>query len=432
MNAKGIQVSFELFLSLHQELMSIFSKQYSIEVKILTVFQLYGFGNYDERQPNLKGFISKATGQQINGKYIYNKIKEIEKGKSHYVRLRKDYLSLLILAIGYDNYGHYLKDSPYITDKVRHKEKNHFEETDKSVDVLYYIGYYVIDKQLYVKSKLTIFNLKTATWEILNWEESNDANFYTYYGKCTSTGGSALSFYFSKENSSVGKECFVNLFYGNMMQHKPVLLGAYCGFDKSNNPVVGKMVLEQVPDAATQEQKVISKDINPVFYYHLYSQRLEINGNLPHKDSDLSTSINRLEIINFLIGDYLGFYLDNNNYLIPLHFQVINDLGEIKLKINNTTFNGLGRMNSTENYLVSEFRDKEDNFSQMSIQVQPLERDLFLGHLLIYYGTNVLSGKVLLWKENKTIAKLIGNNKAFYLNKSDLDRQIMAQLDKYL
>ena len=431
MNAKGIQVSFELFLSLHQELLSIFSKQYSLEVKILTVFQLYGFGNYDEKQPNLKEFIFKVTGQQINGKYVYNKIKEIEKGKSHNVRLRKDYLSILILAIGYDSYGHYLKNSPYIKDNIRHKEKNHFEESDKAIEVLYYVGYYVIDKQLYVKSKFTIFNLKTATWEILSWERNND-NFYTYYGKCTSTGGSALSFYFSKENSSLEKECFVNLFYGNMMQNKPVLLGAYCGFDKSNNPVVGKMILEQVPDAVTQEQKVLSKEINPVFYYHLYSQRLEVKGNLPNKDSDLSASINRIEIINFLIGDYLGFYLDKNNYLIPLHFQVLNELGEIKLKISNTNFIGIGRMNSTENYLVSEFREKEENFSQLSIQVQPLERDLFLGHLLIYYGTNVLSGKILLWKENKVLAKLMRNNKAFYLDKSDLDSQIIVQLDKYL
>ncbi len=432
MNTKGVQVSFELFLSLHKELLAIFTKQYSLEVKTLTVFQLYGFSSYDEKLPNLKGFISKVTGQQINGKYIYNKIKEIEKGKSNYVRLRKDYLSLLILAVGYDNYSHYLKNSPYISDEIRHKEKNHFEETDKTIDVLYYVGYYVIDKQLYVKSKFTIFNLKTATWEIRNWEGNNKANFYTYYGKCTSTGGSALSFYFSKDNSSVGKECFVNLFYGNMMQNKPVLLGAYCGFDKSNNPVIGKMVLEQVSDAATQQQQVISKAINPVFYYHLYSQRLEVNGNLPNKDSDLSTSINRIEIINFLIGDYLGFYLDNNNYLIPLYFQVINELGEIKLKINNTNFNGIGRMNRTENHLVSEFRDKEENHSQFSIQVQPLERDLFLGHLLIYYGTNVLNGKVLLWKKNKKLDKLLKNNKAFYLNKSDLDKQIITQLDKYL
>lgn len=432
MNTKGIQVSTGLFLSLHKELLMKFAKQYDIEIKTITGYQLYGFSNYNQESPNLKGFILEVTGQQINGKYIYNKLREIEKGNNKFIRLRKDYLSILILAIGYDNYGNYLKKSPFINDTIRQEEKNHFEEIDKSVDALYYVGYYVINKKIYVKSKFTIFKLKTAIWEILNWETIGSSTFYTYYGKCVSTGGSALSFYFSKENSSLGKECFVNLFYGNMMQTKPVLLGAYCGFDKSNNPVVGKMILEQVENLETQHQKVMNDTINPVFYYHLYSQRIEVDGNLPHKESDLSTSINRIGIINFLIGEYWGFYLDSNNYLIPLFFQVCNELGELKLKINNTKFDGMGRMNMSENYLVSEFRENEDNFSQFSIQVQPLERDLFLGHLLIYYGTSVLNGKVLLWKENKVLEKLVKNNKAFFLNKNDLEKSFVHQIDQYL
>lgn len=432
MNAKGIQVSNELFISLHKELLSVFTHHYTIEIKILTVFQLYGFSTYNKSLPNIKGFIAEVTGQQINGKYIYNKIREIEKGNSKFLRLRKDYLSLLILAIGYDNYGQYLKKSSYISDQILQEEKNHFEETDKEVDVLYYVGYYVIDKQLYIKSKFTIFKLKTATWEILDWEKNDNTIFYTYYGKCTATGGSALSFYFSRENSSLGKECFVNLFYGNMMQTKPVLLGAYCGFDKSNNPVIGKIILEQVPDATTQQELVMSEEVNPIFYYHLYSQRLEVEGNLPHKHSDLSTSINRIEILNFLIGEYLGFYLDNNNYLIPLSFHICNELGEIKLKINNTKFNGIGRMNGTENYLIAEFREKGNRFSQFSIQIQPLEKDLFLGYVLIYYGTTVLNGKVLLWKDNKILQKIIKSNNEFYFSKSDLDSSISHQIEKYL
>lgn len=429
MNAKGIQVSNELFLSLHKELLVVFAQHYTIEIKILTVFQLYGFSTYDEGRPNIRGFISEVAGQQINGKYIYNKIREIEKENSKYIRLRKDYLSVLILAIGYEDYGHYLKNSTYISDQVRQEENNHFEETDKAIEALYYVGYYVIDKQLYIKSKFTIFKLKTATWEILNWEKNDNSTFYTYYGKCSSTGGSALSFYFSRENSSLGKECFVNLFYGNLMQTKPVLLGAYCGFDKSNHPVVGKIILEQVLDAVTQHEQVMNKEINPIFYYHLYSQRMEIDGNLPHKDSDLSASINRKEIINFLIGDYLGFYLDRNKYLIPISFQVCNELGEIKLKINNTKFNGIGRMNRAENYLIAEFREKDNQFS---IQVQPLARDLFLGYVLIYYGTTVLNGKVLLWKDNKYLQKLMQTNKEFYLNKSELNNSIVNQIDMYL
>lgn len=432
MNVRGIQISNGFMLSLHEELLTIFSKHYSIETKTLTVFQLYGFGSYDEGRPSLKGFITEITGQWINGKYLYNKIREVERGNSKNVKLRRDYLSLLILAAGYDNYGQYLNNSPFLSADIRKEEGSNFDETSNDIDALYYVGYYVEDKQYYIKSKFTIYKMKTASWEILYWEKNYEPTFYTYFGKCVPTGESALSFYFSKDNSSLNKECFVNIFYGNNMQTKPVLLGAYCGFDRNNNPVIGKLVFEQVNDADEQNEKVRSKDVNPIFHHYLYSQRMEVDGILPHKDSDLSVSLNRLEIVNFLIGDYLGFYLDKNNYLIPISFEVLNELGELKFKVNNTNFKGIGRISRTENYLISEFNEKNISYSQFSLQVQPLERDLFLGHMQVYSGANVLNGRVLLWKKNKKLKKFMEQNKEFYLNKSDLENFMNTKISKYL
>lgn len=418
--------------SLHKELLTVFSKHYNIEIKTLSVFQLYGFGNFDEAKPNLKGLITEITGQWINGKYLYNKIREIDKGHSHHIKLRRDYLSLLILTAGYDNYGQYLNNSTFVSDETRKEEGSYFDESSNDVDALYYVGYYVEDRQYYIKSKFTIYKMKTASWEILYWEKPYEPTFYTYYGKCVPTGESALSFYFSKENSSLNKECFVNIFYGNNMQLKPVLLGAYCGFERSNHPVIGKLVFEQVNDADEQDEKVKNKDINPIFHQYLYSERMEVEGILPHKDSDLSVSLNRPEIVNFLIGDYLGFYLDKNNYLIPISFEVVNELGELKFKVNNTTYQGIGRISRTENYLISEFNEKDKSYSQFSIQVQPLERNLFLGHMLVYSGANVLNGKVLLWKENKVLKKFMDKNKEFYLNKTDLEAIFNTKISEHL
>lgn len=432
MNIRGIQVSNGFLISLHSELLAVFSKHYSIEIKTLTVFQLYGFGNYDEDKPNLKKLITEKTGKWINGKYIYNKVREIEKGNSQYVKMRRDYLSLLIIAVGYDNYNHYLKDSPYINSNIRETEASHIDDDSKDSGSLYYIGYYVEDRQYYIKSKFTIHKMKTASWEILYWEKNYEPTYYTYFGKCVPTGESALSFYFSKENSSLNKECFVNLFYGNKMQSKPVLLGAYCGFNRNNSPVIGKLILEQVNDFETQDLKVKSKDINPIFHHYLYSQRMEVEAVLPHKDSDLSVSANRLGIVNFLIGDYFGFYLDENKYLIPISFEVMNNLGEISLKINNNSFNGIGRINTTENYLISEFSEKNNSYSQFSLQVKPLEKDLFISFMLVYTGADVLSGRVLLWKNNIKLKNLLHKNKGFYLNLSDLEIAFEDKIKRYL
>jgi hypothetical protein len=246
------------------------------------------------------------------------------------------------------------------------------------------------------------------------------------------TGESALSFYFSKENSNLNKECFVNIFFGNNMQSKPVLLGAYCGFNRNNSPVIGKLIFEQVQDKEAQEIKVKSKEINPIFHHYLYSQRMEVESILPHKASDLSVSPNRLEIVNFLIGEYFGFYLGDNNYLIPINFKVLNNLGELTLKINNNNFKGIGRVNKTENYLISEFSEKNNSFSQFSMRVNPLEKDLFISYILVYSGADVLNGKVLLWKNNNQLKSLLTNNKGFYLNFNEVDSFVEEKIKQYL
>ena len=431
MNIRGLQISIDLLLSLHQELLLAFSKLYSLETKTLTVFQLYGFGQYSEDKPSLKSFIAEITGQQINGKYLYNKVKEVERGNSQTVKLRRDYLSLLILTAGYESYTHYLEESPFVSKEIREKERSDVNQKYDESNTVYYVGYYVEDRRYYVKSKFTIHNLKTATWEILYWENDYKPSYYTYFGKCVPIGESALSFYFNKENSSLNKECFVNIFYGNNMQIKPILLGAYCGFSRSNSPVIGKLIFEYANGAEEQEKKALSKEINPIFHHYLYSQRMEVASMLPHKDTDLSNSLNRISIVHFLIGKYLGFYLDRNNYLIPVSFEVLNDLAEIKLKINNTSFSGIGRINSTENSLISEFSGENHSYSQFSIQVQPLERDLFLGHSLVY-GANVLNGRVLLWKNNQKLQEFMEESQEFYLNKADLDNQLAQKIAEYL
>jgi hypothetical protein len=433
MSIRGIELSHNFYIGLHKELLDKFSKHNSIKLKTLTVFQLYGFGNYEEELPNLKTFITQKTGKWINGKYLYNKRREIEASHKTKIKIKKDYLSILITAAGYKDYNDYVQNSSYISQDVREVEQGILEGSIKDDQVLYYVGYYVEDRQYYIKSKFTIYQMKSASWEILYWEQEQQPTLYTYFGKCVPTGDSALSFYFSKEDSSLNKECFVNLFYGNNMNNKPVLLGAYCGFERSNNPVIGKLIFEEVADAEAQNEKVRSDEINPIFHNYLYSQRLVVDGILPHRNSDLAVSINRLEIINFLIGTYSGYYLDRNEYLIPISFQVLNELGEIKLKINNTNFAGIGRINLTENYLISEFNEKNKiSYSQFSLQVQPLEKDLFVSHMLVYTGGSVINGKGLLWKIDENNLKGIPQANEFYINKSDIEPEKVQKINQYL
>lgn len=51
-----------------KELLNVFSDYYSVELKTFTVFQLYGFENYEEELPSLKKFIieKQVSGLMVN------------------------------------------------------------------------------------------------------------------------------------------------------------------------------------------------------------------------------------------------------------------------------------------------------------------------------------------------------------------------------
>lgn len=68
MSERGIHVSNEFLLALHKELLNVFSDYYSVELKTFTVFQLYGFENYEEELPSLKKFIieKQVSGLMVN------------------------------------------------------------------------------------------------------------------------------------------------------------------------------------------------------------------------------------------------------------------------------------------------------------------------------------------------------------------------------
>jgi hypothetical protein len=82
--------------------------------------------------------------------------------------------------------------------------------------------------------------------------------------------------------------------------------------------------------------------------------------------------------------------------------------------------------------LISEFTEKNISYSQFSIQIKPLERDLFCANMLVYVGADVLNGKVLLWKGNDLLKNFMSRNKDFYLSVNDLDPSIIEKIEKYL
>lgn len=51
---------------------------------------------------------------------------------------------------------------------------------------------------------------------------------------------------------------------------------------------------------------------------------------------------------------------------------------------------------------------------------------------MVYVGSDLLNGKVLLWKENELLKEFMLKNKDFYLSVNDLEASIIEKIEKYL
>lgn len=430
---RGVLLATSLLNGLFSELIDTFSTTYDIDVKTLKVFQLYGFGTYDTEKPSLRGFVYEKTNENINGKYLYNKIKLLETSSSKTIHITRDYLTILLTAIGYDSYRAFVEQSEYITEEIRQQEENPHSSSVDYDSVLYYVGYYVEDKNYFIKSKLTIYEGKTADWDIRYWESDNKPSFYSYTGKVVANGDSALSFYFPKEHSNIKKECFVNVFSGNNLRVKPILLGSYCGFGRSNNPVIGKVIFERVNTAEEQSRLVLNKDVNPIFYQSLYSKRISVEGLLPHTSEELVPSSNYREIMKYILGAYHGFLLDNTQKIIPISFKVVSGTGAIEFEILNKKYFGIGRLGPNESFLNIEFEDETDNQNcSFSFEVKPIDDGVFRAYALLNIGALVFSGQVVLWQNSAEIKSVIDQHPTFSQSLMDHNDVVENHISKYM
>ena len=78
--SESLILSNEYFKLLSDKILETFIQKHTL-AKLPKTFQLYGYGSFDEYKPNLKSDFEKIGHEFINGKYLYDKTREFEKGK---------------------------------------------------------------------------------------------------------------------------------------------------------------------------------------------------------------------------------------------------------------------------------------------------------------------------------------------------------------
>jgi hypothetical protein len=100
----------------------------------------------------MQDFESIGT-QFINGKYLYDKSRDIEKGK-FFVKLNEYYKSILLLYIGYESFNDFFKEHN-ISDQENKNQRALIQEDNQDA-TYYYINYYFGEGEIILKGQTII------------------------------------------------------------------------------------------------------------------------------------------------------------------------------------------------------------------------------------------------------------------------------------
>ena len=252
------------------------------------VTQLYGFGNYNASLPSLGQELEKLTGGFINGKYLYDKQRELQLGKP-IIKLNGYYKTVLFQYIGYEGISDFtttiIKDS-------REKEKQlaliNKEITEQTY---YYVCYYFGEFKEIVKCQVVALN---------NWKNLQ----YTYlYPLKDGTFRKFLAYGVAKRRADILHVRTKTLMDGKMIDggedilyvghtepsSNAFMLGVFSAFDINNRVVAGKIIFEKCTSKEEMMSKSMSLKIPAYIAQELRNVRIENDGNIPNNAFDISS-----------------------------------------------------------------------------------------------------------------------------------------------
>ncbi len=364
--SESLVLTSEYFKIVSDKILDTFAHKHTL-AKLPKTFQLYGYGAFDENKPNLKSDFEKIGNEFINGKYLYDKTREFEKGKP-IIKINHYYKSIILLYIGYDNFEDFINTN---TSKDLDKDGQLALLSSNDDTTYYYLNYFFgEDDNGILKGKTIISNnwkkiqhtfiypLEDGTYRELythgtvNRQEDNiSIKTKTPSGNRFMDGASEIYYIGNKASSNIN-----------------YLVGTYCNFDIYNNTVAGRSILEKCESKEDMEQKALSPYIPPYIAMEIRNRRIENNNNVPKHFLELSdkspyaslyekiTGTYKItfqleddfeEIIKFKISpnSYKIITLTENVYIVKDRLELLNKGSVINLRFSFTGIIALERVN---------------------------------------------------------------------------------------
>jgi hypothetical protein len=241
--------------------------------------QLYGFGNYNSEKPNLKNDLEQILKGYVNGKYLYNKYRELQSGKP-IIKISREYKLLFFNYLGYKDIYTFIEGE--VLNDVEKKEQLELLNKNVQQSEHYYVCYYFGEDNKMNKGQVFIYSEWGKIEMIYVYrDDAGHKGIYRFYGTIKQSEDFVFfdtKFYIEGKKSEGAKFIF---FIGKSSQNeRHYLIGTYSGFDKYDRAIAGKMILKKYNSKMEVEEEVNEENFDPIICQELNKNRMVVESSI--------------------------------------------------------------------------------------------------------------------------------------------------------
>lgn len=297
------------FEKLTNSIIQVFKNKFSLDA--ISENQLYGFGNYNETLPSLKKEFEQVSNSFVNGKYLYNKYRELQSGKPQ-IKLSNYYKHVFFNYLGFSDIHEFLKHE--VNDKKELQAQQNLLKQETTDKTYYYVMYYYGEDKKMTKAHFTIYNnWKTFDLVFVYKDGKENVVKYNLFGSIVQQNNFAhFETHLFTEKRKIKGANFIFYIGKSSPSERPFIIGTYSSFDKYDHCIAGKIIAQQFDSKDTMMTEAYSDYFEPNISQELIKIRFINESSLPKHTLKLSNKSPYSDVFGRIPNTYkLTFNMDD-------------------------------------------------------------------------------------------------------------------------
>ncbi len=267
------------FKVLSENILEKFIKENKISTAI-KVKQHYGFGDFDINKPNLRAEFAKLAGGFINGKYLYDKIRELNSGKP-VIKLNGYYKYVFFKYLGHDYIDSFLQSE--IEDENERSKQLHLLRKSVITKNYYYISYHFGENKEVIKGQVSVLNdWKNVHYKYIYPEKDGTVKEFLYHGVIVRRSD---TLHIHTKTLLGGKmvDGGNDVFYIGHSEPwaAAYLIGTYSAWDIYNKTIAGRIIFEKCESKEEMVKKSYHPKVPAYIVQEIRNKRIVNDGIVP-------------------------------------------------------------------------------------------------------------------------------------------------------